>query len=802
MFFGMDSKEGKKKRKKYEPWQGGVYGGSIEFEYRKVNYRVNRTFGKTKKDDKYKLYDLTNRKDSDRFTEKLGEEIFGLDDVSFCRSIYMPQAFDYSSLKDSDSIRAKLSNLVEDTNDMNNYENAEKKLEKKRKELKADRGNGGLINELRAELQKKIEDKEAAKSCKIQFEIEKNNIIELEKEASKKEGDIEEKSVENAKKEVEKRVIWEQIDKLKKKVSEKKEEIGKIDKKYVADYPTDEEIKQQYDNVILLKKESVKLKEIKEKMADRIGYNISDNQMENEISKIEKLCNENEELHKELEDNKISTEEEAEYKELHKRFANGVPTDEDINTIRKQLIEIDNLKNFQNTIGDSGIANRQLIISMICGILGIVSMALGIFFIITSLIIPGVSLFVVGILVTFVSFVMKKNLNTYKGVKSADSVDERMMEKRKEIDSFFKKYFDAAENVAENAEVIEELQATIRKYKLIGEKKSKCEEISPKMIENDMVLKNLFSQYYPNKEYYNSFIGTLKNDYSEYLNQKREEKGYEGEIERIEKEIYDFVEKYKLPETDYGKLIETLKSDLNQKEQLLKGLEEAENELKKYEQENLEIGVSNDYVMQGSSESSDIENDKKELDELKTKIARKRASIDAYQKEIEKISLIDDEIDDLNERINVNQKMYELIEMTEKYLEKAKENLANNYVLRVEENFKKYSGLILKDRICEREHIGNDLTIKIDQQGVMRDIGDFSVGISDGIAICMRLALVEALFREEKPFLIFDDPFVNLDDIHMQYALEQINEISKEYQVLYFVCHSSRSIGDKVKISL
>ena len=100
------------------------------------------------------------------------------------------------------------------------------------------------------------------------------------------------------------------------------------------------------------------------------------------------------------------------------------------------------------------------------------------------------------------------------------------------------------------------------------------------MIENDMVLKNLFSQYYPNKEYYNSFIGTLKNDYSEYLNQKREEKGYEGEIERIEKEIYDFVEKYKLPETDYGKLIETLKSDLNQKEQLLKGLEEAENELK------------------------------------------------------------------------------------------------------------------------------------------------------------------------------------------------------------------------------
>ena len=35
----------------------------------------------------------------------------------------------------------------------------------------------------------------------------------------------------------------------------------------------------------------------------------------------------------------------------------------------------------------------------------------------------------------------------------------------------------------------------------------------------------------------------------------------------------------------------------------------------------------------------------------------------------------------------------------------------------------------------------------------------------------MRMALVEAMYKEEKPFLIFDDPFVNLDDNNIKGAM-------------------------------
>ena len=54
-----------------------------------------------------------------------------------------------------------------------------------------------------------------------------------------------------------------------------------------------------------------------------------------------------------------------------------------------------------------------------------------------------------------------------------------------------------------------------------------------------------------------------------------------------------------------------------------------------------------------------------------------------------------------------------------------------------------------------------------------RDIGYLSAGKQDLVGICMRMALVEAMYKEEKPFLIFDDPFVNLDDNNIKGAMKQ-----------------------------
>jgi DNA repair exonuclease SbcCD ATPase subunit len=115
MFYGLDTKKNvgdfEKERVMYRPWQGGAFGGEVEFEVDGKCYRVSRTFGRTEKSDEFHLYDLSTNLEVCDFSEELGNEIFELDSASFKRSIYIAQN-DCAS-ETSDSINAKLGNLAE-----------------------------------------------------------------------------------------------------------------------------------------------------------------------------------------------------------------------------------------------------------------------------------------------------------------------------------------------------------------------------------------------------------------------------------------------------------------------------------------------------------------------------------------------------------------------------------------------------------------------------------------------------------------------------------------------------------------
>ena len=76
----------------------------------------------------------------------------------------------------------------------------------------------------------------------------------------------------------------------------------------------------------------------------------------------------------------------------------------------------------------------------------------------------------------------------------------------------------------------------------------------------------------------------------------------------------------------------------------------------------------------------------------------------------------------------------------------------------------------------------------------MRELAYFSAGQTDLVMLCMRLALVDALFREENMFVILDDPFVNLDDTHTAQGCALLRNLAAKRQILYLTCHSSRHI--------
>lgn len=97
MLFGMEASRGKaveaSDRVRYEPWQGGAYGGSLLFTVGGRQYRIERSFGKTPAQDVVRLYDKNNMQcfDFGDKAERLGEAILGVNAESYMRSAYVPQ---------------------------------------------------------------------------------------------------------------------------------------------------------------------------------------------------------------------------------------------------------------------------------------------------------------------------------------------------------------------------------------------------------------------------------------------------------------------------------------------------------------------------------------------------------------------------------------------------------------------------------------------------------------------------------------------------------------------------------------
>lgn len=154
MFYGFPRKAKsleKSRRQKYLPWNGGKCGGNLVFEMEGAEYRIERTFGATPRLDTFGVIDLRTGTKTDRFSSEIGTELFGLDADSFARSTYLPQQREEGPLT-TDSIRAKLSDLVEDANDIGNFEKAMAALRSRRSAFIPYRGSGGGVAEAMAQI--------------------------------------------------------------------------------------------------------------------------------------------------------------------------------------------------------------------------------------------------------------------------------------------------------------------------------------------------------------------------------------------------------------------------------------------------------------------------------------------------------------------------------------------------------------------------------------------------------------------------------------------------------------------------
>ncbi|RHU16270.1 AAA family ATPase [Ruminococcus sp. AM26-12LB] len=345
-------------RKRYDPWQGGKYGGYLEFKIQDTSYRVTRYFGKTAAKDTFSLLDLSSRRPSEVYSEKLGEELFRLDADSFARSTYVPQ-LSASDVEATTSIRTKLSNLVEDTNDLSNYDTAEKKLRDYRTKFRAYRGNGGIINEVRDKHLTLENQKDQAEQQKPRLQDIVEEIEQLNREKTAKTEDVSvlREKIRRASHQKARQVTQRHLGELRTDISKNQQYLHEMDKNYPAGYPTPEEIKTQRENLSVIQQERQRLQALKFNNADREIVDreqqwFADNdKVVSDIDHCDQDCKELGEVSAKVTAQMLPEELER-LKILSERFKSSLPTEEEL---QKYMDIADELSDAQHRQADFSI---------------------------------------------------------------------------------------------------------------------------------------------------------------------------------------------------------------------------------------------------------------------------------------------------------------------------------------------------------------------------------------------------------------------------------------------------------------
>lgn len=181
-----------------------------------------------------------------------------------------------------------------------------------------------------------------------------------------------------------------------------------------------------------------------------------------------------------------------------------------------------------------------------------------------------------------------------------------------------------------------------------------------------------------------------------------------------------------------------------------------------------------------------------EINKLNDQKNYNKSQIELLETNLDEAQDKENELEEIKQEIAKMQEQYEILVKTKQYLEKAKEQFSSRYLEDMQKSFVENVKLINGVEI--KSSLDVNLEVKINEQGSNKELKYFSTGYQDLIYLCMRFSLIQALFKNEEPFIILDDPFVNLDEKKIKNAIDLINTLSEKYQIIYFVCHESRKI--------
>ncbi|MBO5341187.1 MAG: AAA family ATPase [Lachnospiraceae bacterium] len=727
MFYGMEKSTKRNldenERKKYEPWNGGAYGGNLVFETDGETYRIERFFGTKDKEDSFMLYDIKTGLESNAYSKNIGEELFGIDRVSFEQSIFMKQGKYAVSL--TDSAAAKMSGLMAGGDDLDCYEKACGRLEAEMKFYHKN-GNKGKIPELEEEvagLKRKIAEAREIESSLEEWKKQKEECL-AERESNIRQKEELKKQIRRAGEQAVREEKYRHYMALEAEKERLRGEVEVLDSYFHNGMPGEEELEHYRDLFTRYRNNHEKQPSLSwshryPELAERLSaYPVT----EEELDACEEKWNQ------------------AVEKELllaKKELQLQVWSEKEQEEAEQRAIERRSLHKIQTII--VMIAVLAIIVAVLC------------YFMVSAL---SAGIMAAISVVAIIGFVLvtgrKKKLGNDEEEceeiielqEECDALEAEISKNKKSVSLYLQGFAITGEK--DVLSYIHRIRVTLNEQNRVDENRRLYEEAEAKRLQEKECLRT-------------ELLAFL----SKYGNEGNEPN------ESILREIAQ-------KRNEYVKISGQYEALCKQTEQTECEKTDAEDKLPSVEELQRQ-----ELVLEEQMEASEL------------KLSRMNRTIEQYMVMLEDCEQWKAEVEELEEKLSDYRIKYKRLEKTLKYLNQAKNEFSSRYLRKMNAGFMKYRELFRKGTF-EGASLDVKLAIKCDEDGVKRDIGYYSAGMRETMELCSRLALIDALFEKEEPFVVLDDPFVNLDEKSMEGAKHVLAEIAQEYQLIYFTCHPSR----------
>ncbi len=813
MFYGLPTYTSSEKtlgeRKHYLPFSGGIFGGNITFEHNKRMYMVERRFDKKSKTRDEAIVYCNGCITSELGIDPIGRQLFGLDENSFMRTLFVTS--DDMELVATDGISGRLNNYTEGNIDLGN---AIKILETEAKKYRAARGNiRGLIPESErrvAELRKEIENLETIDKT-LEGSYRARTGVQLEINAMREKFSKAQAADVLLQK-------WKTYDSIKSNVNDFENNLDQLAQKYPRGIPLSESITEAEEMITSFENAQARLSAIE------FG-----GEKEERLASLNRLFSLGEPSTEELDgvrgeldsivdkeayiDTLRRTEPSGRERELVEKFSKGKPSDAEL----ARMTELEHIYREQSnallghTVHSPENAEKDAYVKKSKGIatlafgLGAVALIGGVLLLMLSLVV-GILVMIIGALALVcggfmylnrrMSAVERSNLNL--GGSEAVAIHLKMRETDNELRAMLSVYGYACENGA--IADLQRLNSDIEAYTVVikNEKKriAKIEEcISMRRVSENYV-REFLKEYGSDGTDMRRELNELERKISDkqvltdekLMCEKRREKD-SCFAQELKNKLDEFFLSYRedVPQ-DMRAELELLKKDISMRSVY----ETKRNEFLNKAQEYFEKEGLNE---RPEEIHEDTESVSVKLDELRKRLNILDSQIAEDESKTAKLGERRNELYRMLDDIEEYKKKHMMLKVASELLEKADTNLTERYISPIRDSFSHYAKMV-ESSFGEHVTLDKDFFVRFEKNGAMRDHKHLSTGQRAVWALCLRLAFIEQLFDGDLPFMILDDPFVALDATNMKGVAELVRTLSEERQFIYFYCHESRRINE------